>query len=1022
MGSPTLTNRDSRLRVLITNAFIADHTGSELYVRDLAVELLRRGHAPVVYSPRLGDLAHEIRAATVPVIDDLRALGAHPDIIHGQHHLQAMTALAQFPDIPAVFFCHGWSPWLETPPRHPRIRSYVAVSEAVRDRLMFEHGVPEERITTILNAVDLTRFTPRALLPAVPRQALIFSNNAAEHNYVGAVRAACARHNIALDVVGIANGNPTPKPEALLQHYDIVFARGRAALESLAVGAAVICCDIEGVGSLVTTDNVACLRRNNFGMRVLRHPITIERLSREIARYDPVDATAVSSLIRSEAGVPAAVERILEVYRAALTDWANADRDRAAEGAAMSAYLSWLSQSGGSVPEAPRGPQEPQHDERVEREAFREPIEALQVDLDRTSAERDSLRERVTRLQAVIASITGTVTWRAYRRAVGIAPVLKSYLLLSRPIKRLLAERGSKGDGHPPADQGEPPSIDPDRPAVPSGERVAGSAGDEPPQLACVVLSLANSPTLTAAVRSLRAQSVPAEIVVVNSGGGDPAETLRQAGIDVKVINLQTRLLPGAARNVGIEATRAPYVAFLAADCVAEPGWVEGRVRRHQAGSPAVSCAVTCPHPRNLWSRASYIALFSRRMPRTPEGEVLHYGVSYARPLFGQFGVFREDLRSMEDSEFNDRLAAKIPITWAPEVRSAHLHPTTPFALGRDQLARGARMARARRRLTGRGQEWRVALNAFNRVRETLRLAWQAAGPGDRAYVVGAGLLLVPAAAAYALGALSSGMGRGEEQQSRREPTILALLQFHNEMRYLPGYFRNVAPQVDGIIALDDGSTDGSGELVARQPEVRHLIRIPPRIPHVWEEPRNRRLLVDAAWRCHADWLVVVDADERLELDFRRRAQAEIARAEREGYLAHHVKFRELWDHPDRYRADGIWGQKTRVRLFKARADHEFDDRPLHGLWAPLNNRPAGDYPQADLIIYHLRMISPEDRLARQARYRRLDPDGRYQAIGYDYLTDETGLRLEAMPAGRGYEPLIAPHTLGMASTASRSA
>jgi hypothetical protein len=185
----------------------------------------------------------------------------------------------------------------------------------------------------------------------------------------------------------------------------------------------------------------------------------------------------------------------------------------------------------------------------------------------------------------------------------------------------------------------------------------------------------------------------------------------------------------------------------------------------------------------------------------------------------------------------------------------------------------------------------------------------------------------------------------------------------------------------------------------------------------VWEEPRNRRLLVEAAWRYHADWVVVVDADERLEQDFRRRAHAEIARAERDGNLAYHVKFRELWDRPDQYRADGIWGEKAQVRLFQARADHEFDERLLHGLWAPLNSRTDDGYPFADLIIYHLRMFSPQDRLARQARYKRLDPDGRYQAIGYDYLTDETGLKLEALPAGRSYQPLVTPHTPEMAAT-----
>ena len=61
------------LRVLVTNRVLANRTGTELYVRDLALGLLRRGHHPVAYSPLLGKVAEELRAASVPVVDDLAA-------------------------------------------------------------------------------------------------------------------------------------------------------------------------------------------------------------------------------------------------------------------------------------------------------------------------------------------------------------------------------------------------------------------------------------------------------------------------------------------------------------------------------------------------------------------------------------------------------------------------------------------------------------------------------------------------------------------------------------------------------------------------------------------------------------------------------------------------------------------------------------------------------------------------------------------------------------------------------------
>ncbi len=48
-------------------------------------------------------------------------------------------------------------------------------------------------------------------------------------------------------------------------------------------------------------------------------------------------------------------------------------------------------------------------------------------------------------------------------------------------------------------------------------------------------------------------------------------------------------------------------------------------------------------------------------------------------------------------------------------------------------------------------------------------------------------------------------------------------------------------------------------------------------------------------------------------------------------------------------------------------------------------------------------MISAADRAARTARYKELDPEALYQSIGYDYLTDETGLLLEPIPPERGF-------------------
>jgi glycosyltransferase involved in cell wall biosynthesis len=238
----------------------------------------------------------------------------------------------------------------------------------------------------------------------------------------------------------------------------------------------------------------------------------------------------------------------------------------------------------------------------------------------------------------------------------------------------------------------------------------------------------------------------------------------------------------------------------------------------------------------------------------------------------------------------------------------------------------------------------------------------------------------------------------------RRSVHLVAILQARNEAQRLPGFLLNVAPQVDGIVALDDGSSDGTGELLRQDARVQTVLPAP-ESRSGWDEVGNHRRLVFAALDLGAEWLIALDADERVERDFRARAERVIRRGRplRIGAFAVHV--RELWDSPGQYRVDGLWGRKSVARLFRARADHQFDERLLHAHKAPLQDRgPGGHYPLADLVIYHLKMIAHEDRLARRAYYERADPTARWQpGLGYAYLTDARCLRLRRVPRRRDY-------------------
>ncbi|MBV9773984.1 MAG: glycosyltransferase, partial [Gemmatimonadetes bacterium] len=261
------------------------------------------------------------------------------------HGVETLAALLAFPGVPAVTLCHSWIGWADAPVPFPRVLRYVAVDHTCRDRLRFEHGIPDERIRVVLNSVDLARFRPRPPLPARPKRALVFSNAAAPGQaHLPAIQEACAAAGIEVETVGASAGRSLASPEEALGEYDLVFAKARAALEAMSVGAAVVLCDAVGAGPLVTTANLDALRRINFGMRALTHPVTPEFLAGEIARYDAADAAAVSRAVRATAGADAMVDELCALYEEVVDEHAAAGPDDLrAEQRAAAAYLQALS-------------------------------------------------------------------------------------------------------------------------------------------------------------------------------------------------------------------------------------------------------------------------------------------------------------------------------------------------------------------------------------------------------------------------------------------------------------------------------------------------------------------------------------------------------------------------------------------------------------------------------------------------------------------------------------------------------
>lgn len=192
---------------------------------------------------------------------------------------------------------------------------------------------------------------------------------------------------------------------------------------------------------------------------------------------------------------------------------------------------------------------------------------------------------------------------------------------------------------------------------------------------------------------------------------------------------------------------------------------------------------------------------------------------------------------------------------------------------------------------------------------------------------------------------------------------IVAAFAYRYEPEWLVDQLRENLSWVDGFAELD---TRGRSD--------------------VWM-PRGERVaeLQRIAKGMGADWILHLDPDERLE----DGAEAKLREVAESGPGRCSLRMRELWT-PDAWRSDGVWGDRWRRRFYHV--GHE-----------------AAEIQQIDVTIYHLKMIEPANR-AERARVHTAHNTWDNRSRGFGYMTDESQLTLEPVPAGRGYSPPYKPY------------
>lgn len=98
---------------------------------------------------------------------------------------------------------------------------------------------------------------------------------------------------------------------------------------------------------------------------------------------------------------------------------------------------------------------------------------------------------------------------------------------------------------------------------------------------------------------------------------------------------------------------------------------------------------------------------------------------------------------------------------------------------------------------------------------------------------------------------------------NKSNPNVLCLLPVRNGEQHLLSYFENVRQFANGIIALDDGSIDGTIKLLNEEPLVLEVISHPKRDSYAgWDDSYNRQKLLNASAKYKPKWILWLDADE----------------------------------------------------------------------------------------------------------------------------------------------------------------
>jgi glycosyltransferase involved in cell wall biosynthesis len=225
------------------------------------------------------------------------------------------------------------------------------------------------------------------------------------------------------------------------------------------------------------------------------------------------------------------------------------------------------------------------------------------------------------------------------------------------------------------------------------------------PRISVIIPSYNSERTIRCCLKAVinQSASIPFDITVIDSSTDQTPQIIEREFPSIRLIHLETRTLAGAARNLGVQTTKAPLCLMIDSDCVAESDVIERFAARHRDGDyAAVAGALANGTPRSLSGWVGYLIEFREFIPGAPmrlERSMPTANIAYRREIFERYGYFEEDLWPAEDLLFNWKLySAGERLLFDPAIKVTHLNRTGWKEVLSHQIRLGRTSAVARKR------------------------------------------------------------------------------------------------------------------------------------------------------------------------------------------------------------------------------------------------------------------------------------------------------------------------------------